>query len=108
MSGLFGGYFIDMKVPTNLDNLPFLHIKRVTDRDTLALLSLKKAIRLCKNVKSDAAEDGTEITLPSFDIAATMYHADIGALQAGANYELAILAETQRHLDALACNTKSH
>jgi hypothetical protein len=71
----------------------------------LALLSLNKAIRLCKNVKSDAQDDGTEINLPSFDIAATMYHADIAALRVAAGYELAILAEMQRHLDALARNS---
>jgi hypothetical protein len=99
-----GVYILDRKVPTTVLNMPFRHIKRVTDQDRLALLSLKKAIRLCKNVKSDAAEDGTEINLPSFDIAATMYHADLTALRVGAGYELAILAETQRYLDALACN----
>lgn len=60
------------------------------------------AIRLCKNVKADAAEDGKQIALPSFDIAATMYHADLAALTVGAGYELAVLAETQRHLDRLA------
>jgi hypothetical protein len=95
---------LDKKVPTTVENMPFRHIKRITDQDMIALLSLKKAIRLCKNVKSDAADDGTEIPLPSFDIAATMYHANIAALQIGAGYELAILAETQRHLDVLACN----
>lgn len=31
-----------------------------------------------------------------------MYYADIAALGAGIVYELAILAETQRHLDRLA------
>lgn len=87
-----------------IENLPFLHIKRITDQDDIALRSLKKAIRLCKHVKNDAIEDGTSITLPSFDIAATMYHANMSALRVGAGYELAILAETQRHLDALACN----
>jgi hypothetical protein len=50
-------------------------------------------------------DEGTEIFLPSFEIAATMYHADIAALQQGISHELAILAETQRHLDALARNT---
>jgi hypothetical protein len=99
-----GVRILDKKVPTTVDNMPFRHIKRISDQDTLAFLSLKKAIRLCKNVKSDAEEEGTNITLPSFDIAATMYYADLAALRMGATYELAILAETQRHLDALACN----
>lgn len=99
-----GVRILDKKVPATIENLPFLHIKRVTDRDDLALRSLKKAIRLCKHVKNDAIEEGKSIAFPSFDIAATMYHASLDALRVGAGYELAILAESQRHLDVLACN----
>jgi hypothetical protein len=95
---------LNKKVQETIDNLPFLHIKLINDRDELVGGSLRKAIRLCKNVKSDAEEEGTEILLPSFDIAATMYHANLAALSTGSVYELTILAETQRHLDALACN----
>ena len=91
----------DQKAFRTLDNLPFTHIARVHERDVGTLGGLKKAIRLCKNVKSDA--DG-EIALPSFDIAAIMYHADLMALRNGSVYELAILAETQRHLDFLYSN----
>lgn len=95
---------LNKKVPETIDNLPFLHIKRIGDLDDSVLGGLRKAIRLCKNVKADANDEGNGIALPSFDIAATMYHADLDALRSGAIYELAILAETQRHLDALACN----
>lgn len=95
---------LDKSIPDTFDNWPFLHIKRITDRDTLALKSLKKAIRLCKNVKSDAEEEGTVIALGSYDVAAIMYYADLNELQAGAVYELRILAETQRFLDWLYCN----
>lgn len=82
-----------------IDNLPFLHIRRVSDRDVLAFGSLRKAIRLCKNVKADSEEEGTVIGLSSFEIAGLLYHADLTALRAGAQWELGILAETQRHLD---------
>jgi hypothetical protein len=82
----------------------FRHIKRIGEHDELSFRGLKKAIRLCKNVKADAAEEGRIISLPSFDIAAAMWHANLGALRLGASNELAILAETQRHLDALARN----
>lgn len=99
-----GVTILDRKVPETIDNLPFLHIKRINDRDERVLGSLRKAIRLCKNVKSDANEEGKAIALPSFDIAATMYHSDESALRTGSVYELSILAETQRHLDALARN----
>jgi hypothetical protein len=88
----------NIKVPETIENLPFLHIKRVSDVDNATLGGLKKAIRLCKNVRSDA--DG-EIAYSSFDLAATMYHADRNSLLNGSTYELAILAETQRHLDYL-------
>jgi hypothetical protein len=99
-----GVTILNKDVPTTLDNLPFLHIKRVTERDTATLGSLKKAIRLSKNVKSDAEEDGRTIGLGSYEIAAILYHADAAALRAGSFYELQILAETQRYLDWLYHN----
>jgi hypothetical protein len=95
---------LDKRVPKTIDNYPFLHIKLVNDKCHGALGGLRKSIRLCKNVKADAESEGSEITLPSFDIASTMYHADIAALKLGSIYELRILAETQRFLDLLACN----
>lgn len=99
-----GVTILNKKVPITIDNVPFLHIKRINDRDTQTMGGLKKAIRLCKNVKNDAEEEGTVIGLPSFDIASTMYHADPKALAVGAFYELGILAETQRFLDYLTQN----
>lgn len=96
-----GVTILDKKISATIGNLPFLHIKRVTDRDIVVAGSLKKAIRLCKNVRSDAEND---IALPSFDIAALMYHADQNSLRSGVVYELAILAETQRFLDFLHHN----
>ncbi|KQP77436.1 hypothetical protein ASF60_22880 [Methylobacterium sp. Leaf113] len=96
-----GIVLLDKKIPETIQNLSFLHIDRVNKQDTACNGGLKKAIRLCKNVKNDAVEEGKTIKFPSFDIAATMYHADRLALQAGHIYELAILAETQRFLDEL-------
>jgi hypothetical protein len=99
-----GVTILDKWTRKTLDNLPFLHIKRVGERDAEALGGLRKAIRLCKNVKADAEEDGKAIALPSFDIAATMYHADLNALRSGYVYELSVLAEAQRYLDWLYKN----
>jgi hypothetical protein len=90
---------LNKKVPQTIDNLPFTHIKRVHDRDTSYFGGLKKAIRLVKNVKNDADADKTAAKLPSFDIAALMYHADETALKAGYINELYILRESQRFLD---------
>lgn len=95
---------LNKEVPNTVDNLPFLHIKRVNERDLVMLGSLKKAIRLCKSVKADAEEDGTTIALSSYEIAAILYHADVTAMQTGSVYELQILGETQRYLDWLYRN----
>jgi hypothetical protein len=91
----------DKKVPETIDNLPFLHIKKVHEADLQTHGGMKKAIRLCKNVKADA---DSEIALPSFDIAAMMFHADRTALTANQWYELSVLAETQRFVDLLTLN----
>jgi len=95
---------LNKKVPATIDNLPFLHIKRIQERCGGTFGSLRKAIRLCKNVKADAIEEGTSIDFPSFDIAATLYHADTEALKMGFFYELRILGEVQRFLDVLYHN----
>ena len=96
-----GVKILDKKAGTTIENLPFLHIERIRSRCIGTGGGLRKAIRLCKNVKEDSER---QIFLPSFDIAATMYHADMSALRNGLVFELAILSETQRHLDFLAVN----
>lgn len=93
-----GVIILDKNNNTTVTNYPFKHIRAVSDRDLVAMGSLKKAIRLIKNIKADADQD---IALPSFDLAAIMFHADMAALRNGYWHELAILAETQRHLDDL-------
>lgn len=100
-----GVKILDKSVPESVLNMPFRHIERINQRDAQARSGLKKAIRLLKNVKADAIEEGAKIPLPSFDIASAMWHADLGALAAGSVYELAIVAEAVRHLDYLARNT---
>lgn len=94
-----GVTILNKKVPETIDNLPFLHIDRVNQRDVAVLGGLKKAIRLAKNVKNDAENETLAAKLPSFDIAALLYHADQDALRWGFTYELAILRETQRFFD---------
>jgi hypothetical protein len=99
-----GVFIYNKKTYESISNFPFLHIRRVSDRCDEALGGLRKAIRLCKNVKADAVEEGSTIAFPSFDIAATMYHANMMSLKIGYLYELRILAETQRFLDYLYHN----
>lgn len=99
-----GVEILNKVIPERVLNLPFKHIDKISTRDTQCLGGLKKAIRLCKNVKADAAEDGTSIELSSYDIAAALWHADLGALTVGAERELAVLGETTRFLDVLYRN----
>ena len=89
---------LNKKIPETIDNAPFLHIKRVSDRDLLYNGGLKQAIRLVKNVKNDAESD-VVLKLPSFDIAALMYHANETFLRATIANELYVLMETQRFFD---------
>lgn len=100
-----GVKILNKKVPETIENMPFLHIDKVHTKDLVeARGGLKKAIRLAKNLKNDAIEDGKEVPLPSFDIAGILFHANQSTLRTGQIYELAILSETQRFLEVLRNN----
>lgn len=85
-------------------NMPFKHIKFITDRDEAVLRGLKKTIRLCKNIKSDAEAEGKSIKISSYEIASLMWHCKASDLIVASHYELGLLAVTQSHLDNLARN----
>lgn len=92
---------LDSHKNVTLENWPFLHIKKVRERCDSTGGGLRKSIRLCKNLKAELEAEGQSVTISSFDIASLMYHANMASLTVGSLYELAILAETQRHLDYL-------
>ncbi|MDU8498573.1 hypothetical protein RYB01_05175 [Pseudomonas syringae] len=92
---------LDSHKSTTIENWPFLHIKKVRERCETTGGGLRNSIRLCKNIKAELEAEGKPVTISSFDIASIMYHANMHSLSAGAYYELAILAETQRYLDYL-------
>ena len=94
-----GIFIFDKKNSKRILNYPFKHIAKLDQGDSQTRGGLKKAIRLCKSVKADAEEDGKEINLSSFDIAALMTHANQVALNSGYANELAILEEVRRLLD---------
>ncbi len=93
-----GVQIYDQKTGETPVNYPFLHMFRIDMQCNTAYGGLRKAIRLCKNVKADTAP---EMALSSFDIASIMYHADMKELGLCRYTDLAVLAETQRFLDAL-------
>lgn len=99
-----GVTILDAKTMSTIDNLPFQHIYKVGERCDSVYGGLRKAIRLCKQVKADREAEKRPIFFPSFDIAATMYHADMGKLRLSVAFDLAVLAETQRFLDYLHFN----
>ncbi|WP_241496212.1 hypothetical protein [Pseudomonas syringae] len=92
---------LDAHKLSTIDNWPFLHIKKIKDRCDSTRGGLRKSIRLCKNMKAELEAEGRSVNLSSFDLGSIMYHANMDKLAAGFIYELAIMAETQRHLDYL-------
>jgi hypothetical protein len=98
-----GVTILNAKTAETIANLPFLHIDRVNLKNTDCLGGLKMAIRLVKNVKNDA-DDEDCMKLPSFDIAALMYHAERDWLRGCALNELHVLVETRRFLAWCANN----
>lgn len=98
-----GVTILNVKVPEALSNLPLLHIERIHNLDATYYGGLKMAVRLVKNVKNDT-DNADGMKLPSFDIAALMYHADAQGLSACALNELYVLAETRRFLSWCATN----
>lgn len=95
---------LDSHKSVTLENWPFLHIKKVRERCEGTGGGLRKSIRLCKNIKAELEAEGQSVPISSFDIASLMFHANMASLTVGSYYELAILAETQRHLDYLSKN----
>jgi hypothetical protein len=90
-----------------ISNMPFLHIKQISDRCLACQGGLRKCIRLAKNLKQDAALEGRKIDLPSYDIAALFWHANSTRLTQPSWKELALLDSAQEFVVSLASNPSS-
>lgn len=99
-----GVNIIDKYVPELIHNLPFLHLRRLKERDLETWGGLKKAIRLCKTLKADAIEDGRQVEISSYDIASALWNAEAQSLQAGIVHELSILAAVTNYFVYLTAN----
>jgi hypothetical protein len=84
-------------------NLPFVHMKRINDKDIGTLGGTKKAIRLLKNLKNDS-DYSSLISLSSYDIASLVWHFPDSSLQVIDAKEPALLAATKLHLNWCAAN----
>lgn len=61
-----------------IENKPFLHIKKVDDKDFIYGGSLKKVVRLMKNIVADMPDYKKKVAknLTSFDLTSIAYHMD--------------------------------
>jgi hypothetical protein len=84
-----------------LPNRPFLHMKRIDERDARSNGGAKKLIRLLKNIRKDSSRS---IGLTSYDIAALVWHFDDQAINKPYYLELSLVAEAQRYLQAMVAN----
>jgi hypothetical protein len=91
-------YVLDSKTGTTLNNKPFMHIALIEQKCNLSQGSLRKVIRLLKNLKYDASP---EVRLASYDIAALAYHMPLADLVVPFGVDLLLLDRTLKHLDML-------
>ncbi len=94
----------DKKKGATIANMPFMHIKQITDRCGVYQGGLRKAIRLAKNIKQDAALEGRAVNLSSYDIAALFWNADASFLNKPTWQELALLDAAQAYIASLVAN----
>jgi hypothetical protein len=92
---------LDKDNRVTLPNYPFLHIKKVNDKDVATGGGAKKAIRLLKTLRRDCDR---EIKLTSYDIAALVWHISDTALTKPSYQEIALLGETLRVVSHLVDN----
>lgn len=86
---------------TLITNRPFLHMRRIEEKDQRTSTGAKKVIRLLKNIKKDSSQN---IKLTSYDIAALIWHMQDEALRKPYYLELSLVAETQKYLQFLVDN----
>lgn len=85
-----------------IENSPFLHIKRVNDKDEQYGGNLKKVIRLMKNIRADMPDykKRTAKALSSYDLAGIAYHMNDDLL-CSQYLPLALLERVRRYLSLL-------
>lgn len=84
-----------------LTNRPFLHMKKINEKDTSTGGGAKKVIRLLKSIKRDSDKN---IDLNSYDIASLVWHFNGASLIKPSYLELSLLGETQKNLSTLVAN----
>jgi hypothetical protein len=90
-----GIQILDNAKGQRISNKPFLHNKRLMDRDAATNGGLRKLIRLMKSVKYDSDD---KIDLNSYDIAGIMYNMPDEWVTASPGYDLALVKNCQEYL----------
>lgn len=85
------------------DNLPFVHMQKIDEKDVMTWGGTKKAIRLLKNLKNDS-DYSSIISLSSYDIAGLVWHFPQSSLQVVDAKDLTLLAAAKLHLNWCAAN----
>ena len=88
-------YVLDSHAGNRLENRPFMHIKRVKDKCITMRGTLRKVVRLLKNLRYDASP---EINLSSYDITAIAWHMNEQELSVPFGLDLLLLDRARTHL----------
>jgi hypothetical protein len=94
-------YVLDTKTSQRINNKPFMHIALVEEKCNNTRGSLRKVIRLLKNLKFDATP---EIDLASYDIVAVAHQMTIPQLTVPFGVDLMLLERTLGHLNYVVAN----
>lgn len=87
-------------------NLPFTHIKLISNKDDLYSGNLKNCIRLIKNMVADMPNNKKSIMkkLSSYDLASLAYHMD-SMLNLSYEMRLGLVEKTREHLNHILHNS---
>lgn len=95
-------YILDSQNGIRLNNRPFMHIKTIADKCSMTGGSLRKVIRLLKNLRYDATAD---IKLSSYDIASISWHMTPQQLNVPFGVDLLLVDRARLHLKNIIDNT---
>lgn len=97
-------YIYDKDNHRVIANLPFLYMKKVQDKDDIVAGGFKKIIRLVKNIRNDALDEGKPVDLSSYDIASLLWHCRDSDLVVNTWTELRLLEVAERYFSYWASN----
>jgi hypothetical protein len=88
-------YVLDSHADVRINNRPFMHIKTVEEKCIMVKGSLRKVIRLLKNLRYDAEQS---IDLSSYDITAIAWHMTEQELSVSFGMDLLLVEQARQHL----------